>query len=167
MATFHTKWNLIDPKNTSYYKTYGGSIGREGLTSELESPVCYFYNGGIYTVRLTVDDGQCESVVKDSALYIDKITVRSYPVSARFENGGDLNVDDYFVFVKVTPTRISEYFDIKTNSLKTECYVLYDASGVKVKDGMFNQDIRIEASGLSSGVYVLKTCGKILKLVKD
>ena len=161
------KWNLIEPLNTSYYGTYGGSVGRDGLTSEREEPVCYFYNGGIYRIKLTVSDGQCESVVKDSALYIDKSTVRSYPVSAHFDDDGDRNADDYFVFVNVNPTRISEYFDIKTNSIRTEYYELYDAKGIKVKDGMFNQNVRIETSGLSSGVYVLSTCGKVVKLVKD
>lgn len=163
------KWNLIAPLNTEYYNTYGGSVGREGLTSTLESPACYFYNGGVYTIQMTVSDGMCTAMVRDSALYIDRNTVRSFRHSVSLEEEVDDNYVDFFneyVYVDIYPTLITDYCMINTNSKKLEHYEIYDASGMKVKEGDFIKTVRIETSALPTGVYVIRVGDKIVKLVK-
>lgn len=163
------KWNLIAPLNTEYYNTYGGSVGREGLTSTLESPACYFYNGGVYTIQMTVSDGMCTAMVRDSALYIDRNTVRSFRHSVSLEEEVDDNYVDFFneyVYVDIYPTLITDYCMINTNSKKLEHYEIYDANGMKVKEGDFIKTVRIETSALPTGVYVIRVGDKIVKLVK-
>ena len=166
------KWNLIAPLNTEYYKKYGGSVGREGLTSEREEPVCYFYNGGGYKVQMTVTDGHCTATVSDSALYIDKSTVRSYSMPALFEDYVDENVvliDGYDdnVYVDVYPTHVTSYFDIMTNSRETERYEVFDSKGLKVKEDSFVKKVRVDITGLPTGVYFVSAAGKVVKIVKE
>ena len=165
------KWNLIEPLNTDYYNTYGGSVGRDGLTSERVEPVCYFYNGGTYRIQMTVTDGQCSASVRDSAMYIDRNTLRTFRMAASFEEeleeeniGGQANTR---IFVDVYPTHIQEYFVITTNSPNQEHYELHDARGVKVIEGDFTNTTKVETSALPTGVYIVNTCGKVLKLMKE
>lgn len=163
------KWNLIEPLNTDYYNTYGGSVGRDGLTSERVEPVCYFYNGGTYRIQMTVSDGQCSASVRDSAMYIDRNTVRSYRSAAVFEEDFDEEATGYVsdhVFVDVYPTRVTDYFEITTNSPNQERYELFDARGVKVKVGDFINTVRIATTALPTGVYTVKVCGKVAKVLK-
>lgn len=166
------KWDLIAPLNTEYYKKYGGSVGREGLTSEREEPVCYFYNGGGYKVQMTVTDGHCTTTVRDSALYIDMSTVRSYSMPALFEDYVDENVvliDGYDdkVYVDVFPTHVANHFDIITTSEETEKYEVFDAKGLKIKEDNFVKKVRVDISGLSTGVYFVSAAGKVVKIVKE
>ena len=166
------KWDLIAPLNTEYYKKYGGSVGREGLTSEREEPVCYFYNGGGYKVQMTVTDGHCTTTVRDSALYIDMSTVRSYSMPALFEDYVDENVvliDGYDdkVYVDVFPTHVANHFDIITTSEETEKYEVFDAKGLKIKEDNFVKKVRVDISGLPTGVYFVSAAGKVVKIVKE
>lgn len=71
------------------------------------------------------------------------------------------------IFVDVYPTHIQEYFVITTNSPNQEHYELYDARGVKVMEGDFTNTIKVETSALPTGVYIVNTCGKVLKLMKE
>lgn len=119
---------------------------------------------------MTVTDGQCASSVKDSAMYIDRNTLRSYRIAASFEE--DLDEDNFgyvsdHVFVDVYPTQITDYFVITTNSPNQEHYELHDARGVKLKEGDFTNTIKIETSTLPTGIYIVNTCGRMVKLLKE
>lgn len=166
--TLSYKWNLIAPLNTQYYKTNGGSIGREGLTSEREEPVCYFYNGGTYKIAMTVTDGQCESIVKDSALYIDKNTVKTYLTAAQFEEHMQPEIDNRgHIYLDVYPTCVSDYTELFTNSNDPEIYEVFDTRGVKIIEGQFKKFVQIDTSKLPKGVYIVNACGKTVKIVKE
>lgn len=167
-GTLSYKWNLIEPLNTAYYTTYGGSVGREGLTSEREEPACYFYNGGIYTIQMTVSDGQCQVSVRDSALYIDRNSVRSFRSGVVLEEA-EMNTSetDLFVYVDVFPTFVTSYVSIRTNSPEPERYTVYDANGRTVAEGDYCKTETIDAQAWPTGVYVVKTRGKVVKVRKN
>lgn len=165
------KWNLIAPLNVEYYQRYGGSAGRDGLTSEKESPVCYFYNDGTYTITMQVTDGMCSATVSDTAMYISETgALRSYSVSASFDD----EVFDYVElngvelgYVEVYPTHFSNHISIYTDCMEPQHYEMYDALGAKVLEGEYTGNVDVETSQLIPGNYVMKTVGKVIKILKS
>ncbi len=168
------KWSLIAPKNTDYYEKYGGSVGREGLTSEKESPVCYFYNGGDYYISMTVSDGLCSAVVKDSSLYInsqDTRGLRVYTRSASFDEEW-FDFTEYGLsshstgYVEVNPTNFKDFFTIYTDENGEQSYELFNTAGTKVLEGRYVGTTTVMTEGIEPGVYMLYTAGNVVKLVK-
>ena len=165
------KWNLIAPLNVEYYQKYGGSAGRDGLTSEKESPVCYFYNDGTYTITMNVSDGMCSASVSDTAMYISETgALRSYSVSASFDD----EVFDYVElngvglgYVEVYPTHFSNHISIYTDCIEPQHYEMYDALGAKVLEGEYTGNVDVETSQLIPGNYVMKTVGKVIRILKS
>lgn len=165
------KWNLIAPLNVEYYQRYGGSAGRDGLTSEKESPVCYFYNEGSYTITMSVSDGMCSASVSDTAMYISETgALRSYSVSASFDD----EVFDYVElngvglgYVEVYPTHFSNHISIYTDCMEPQHYEMYDALGAKVLEGEYTGNVDVETSQLIPGNYVMKTVGKVIRILKS
>lgn len=165
------KWNLIAPLNVEYYQKYGGSAGRDGLTSEKESPVCYFYNEGSYTITMSVSDGMCSASVSDTAMYISETgALRSYNVSASFDD----EVFDYVElngvglgYVEVYPTHFSNHISIYTDCIEPQHYEMYDALGAKVLEGEYTGNVDVETSQLIPGNYVIKTVGKVIRILKS
>ena len=163
------KWHLIEPLNLNYYSTFGGSVGIEGLTSKSQSPSCYFYNAGTYKIRLEVTDGICRSVLSDSALYIDKSSVRSYKIAAAFADEGDVFENEAVVgplYVDVTPTLVKTSFEISSNVEDGLPYEVIDEVGLKVKEGVLFKTERIDATTWRSGVYIVNVNGMIFKIIK-
>lgn len=163
------KWYLIEPLNLNYYSTFGGSVGIEGLTSKSQSPSCYFYNAGTYNIRLEVTDGICKSTMSDSALYIDKSTVRSYKVAAAFADEDDVFENEAIegpLYVDVTPTLVKTSFEVFTNMEEGLPYEVTDEVGLKVKEGILSKTERIDATAWRSGVYIVNVNGMIFKVIK-
>lgn len=165
------KWNLIAPLNVDYYQRYGGNVGRDGLTSEKETPVCYFYNEGSYTITMQVSDGMCSSTVSDTSMYIGgEGTLRSYSVSASFEN----EIYDYIElngtvlgYVEVYPTHISDHFTIYTDCVEPQHYEVYNAQGSIVAEGDYNGSVDVDTDRFIPGSYMVKTVGKVVRLIKS
>lgn len=163
------KWNLIAPLNVEYYQRYGGSAGRDGLTSEKESPVCYFYNDGTYTITMQVTDGMCSATVSDTAMYISDAT-RTYLRAATFDD----DLFDYVElageslgYVEVYPTHFLDHISIYTDCVEPQHYEMYDALGAKVMEGNYSGSVIIDTNHLISGSYIIKTVGKSIRLLKS
>ncbi len=164
------KWNLIAPLNVGYYQRYGGNVGRDGLTSEKESPVCYFYNEGSYTITMQVSDGMCSSTISDTAMYISDAT-RVFLRSATFEDKIDNDHAELqrieFGYVEVYPTHFSDHFSIYTDCKEPQHYEVYDALGAKVIEGNYSGSVIVETDQLIPGTYVVKTVGKVIRTLKS
>ena len=163
------KWNLIAPLNVEYYQRYGGSAGRDGLTSEKESPVCYFYNDGTYTITMQVTDGMCSATVSDTAMYISDAT-RTYLRAATFDD----DLFDYVElageslgYVEVYPTHFLDHISIYTDCVEPQHYEMYDALGAKVMEGNYSGSVIVDTNHLISGSYIIKTVGKSIRLLKS
>lgn len=163
------KWQLIRPLNPEYYAEFGGSVGIEGLTSRLQNPTCFFYNAGTYRVQLEVTDGVCKSVMADSALYIDKNTVRSYLVGAAFADGDepiDFQMPEVASYVDVYPSVVESSLEIVTNAKDILPYEVIDETGLKMTKGKVSGYERIDASSWCSGLYIVHVNGQIFKVLK-
>lgn len=163
------KWNLIAPLNVEYYQRYGGSAGRDGLTSEKESPVCYFYNDGTYTITMQVTDGMCSATVSDTAMYISDAT-RTYLRAATFDD----DLFDYVElageslgYVEVYPTHFSDHISIYTDCVEPQHYEIFDALGAKIMEGNYSGSAIVDTNHLISGAYIIKTVGKSIRLLKS
>lgn len=164
------KWNLIAPLNVDYYQRYGGNVGRDGLTSEKESPVCYFYNEGAYTITMQVTDDMCTSTISDTAMYIGGAgSLRSYSVSASFDeevfdyvelNGTELG------YVEVYPTHFSDEINIFTDFSTEQHYEIYNTLGKKELEGYYRGSVKINATDIPSGSYILKTADRVVRVMK-
>ncbi len=163
------KWYLIEPLNLKYYSTFGGSVGIEGLTSKLQDPSCYFYNAGTYKIVLEVTDGICKSTLSDSALYIDKSTVRSYLVGAAFTDSDepiDFQIPEFATYVDVYPSVVESSLEIVTNAKESLPYEVIDEVGLKVKKGKVIGHVSIDATSWRSGVYMVVVGDVIAKVIK-
>ena len=163
------KWHLIEPLNLNYYSTFGGSVGIEGLTSKLQDPSCYFYNAGTYKIVLEVTDGICKSTLSDSALYIDKSTVRSYLVGAAFTDSNepiDFQMPETATYVDVYPSVVESSLEIVTNAKESLPYEVIDEVGLKVKKGNVIGHVSIDAASWRSGVYMVVVGDVITKVIK-
>jgi hypothetical protein len=163
------KWHLIEPLNLNYYSTFGGSVGIEGLTSKLQDPSCYFYNAGTYKIVLEVTDGICKSTLSDSALYIDKSTVRGYLVAAAFTDSDepiDFQMPGIATYVDVYPSVVEYSLEIVTNAKESLPYEVIDEVGLKVKKGKVSGHISIDATSWRSGVYMVVVGDMITKVIK-
>ena len=163
------KWHLIEPLNLNYYSTFGGSVGIEGLTSKLQDPSCYFYNAGTYKIVLEVTDGICKSTLSDSALYIDKSTVRSYLVAAAFTDSDepiDFQMPEIATYVDVYPSVVESSLEIVTNAKESLPYEVIDEVGLKVKKGKVSGHVSIDATSWRSGVYMVVVGDMITKVIK-
>jgi hypothetical protein len=163
------KWQLIRPLNFNYFALYGGNNGIEGLTSKSQNPECYFYNAGTYKITLEVTDGICKSTLSDSALYIDKSTVRSYLVAAAFTDSDepiDFQMPGIATYVDVYPSVVEYSLEIVTNAKESLPYEVIDEVGLKVKKGKVSGHISIDATSWRSGVYMVVVGDMITKVIK-
>lgn len=169
------KWNLIAPLNVDFYQKYGGNVGREGLTSVREEPVCYFYNKGSYTITMQVTDGMCSSTVSDTAMYIAEAT-RDYLRSATFDVEEEPEYEEIrhkayhgveFGIVEVYPTHFSDKITIFTDYREAQHYEIYNALGSVVKEGDYIQSAEVGTADLIPGAYVVKTAGQVVLVVKS
>ena len=168
-ADISYKWHLIEPLNLNYYSTFGGSVGIEGLTSKSQNPECYFYNAGTYKIVLEVTDGICKSTMSDSALYIDKSTVRSYMVGAAFTDNNEpieFQMPEVATYVDVYPSVVESSLEIVSNAKESLPYEVIDEAGLKVKEGKVSGHISIDATTWHSGVYIVVVRDMITKVIK-
>lgn len=164
---FSYKWVLEEPLNLDLAKIYGGRNGLDGLTSERESPSCYYYNGGRYPVSLTVSDGFCQMTVRDTSLYISESSLRSFNVSMSLEDDIYENVkDDYglfFVshdFIDVFPTLVTDMVTVRSTGRNDHEAVLVDDLGRTLQTVPFNGSVQISMEGYISGTYFIVVDGK-------
>ena len=152
-------WSLEKPINKPFFSRYGGRNGMDGITSELQNPTCFYYNGGYYPVTLTVTDGRCTSTLSDTSLYIPESSVRSYrraltldeEIDNVYEENENLVLFEHF---KVYPLLVTDYVTIESNqpNAKHEAR-LVDEQGRIMQIIKFMGSARIEMSGYASGVY--------------
>ncbi len=163
-AELSYKWQLIRPLNSHYYNTFGGSVGRDGLTSELDSPSCYFYNAGSYPIKFEVSDGMCSSTVIDTAIYIDQATVRHYSVDGAFElESFDPEQIIHEYNLSVYPNPCQDVLHVKT---EPEAEIrLFDLIGTKLYEGKGSQGT-IDMRPFVSGSYLLDVNGEKIKILK-
>ena len=153
-------WSLEEPLNWKFFSRYGGRNGMDGITSELQNPTCFYYNGGYYPVTLTVTDGRCTSTITDTSLYIPESSVRSYRRSLSLEEEEFDNVYEenenmvLFEHFKVYPLLVTDYVTIESNqpNAKHEAR-LVDEQGRVMQVIKFMGSAKIEMSGYASGVY--------------
>ena len=153
-------WSLEKPINKPFFSRYGGRNGMDGITSELQNPTCFYYNGGYYPVTLTVTDGRCTSTITDTSLYIPESSVRSYRRSLSLEEEEFDNVYEenenlvLFEHFKVYPLLVTDYVTIESNqpNAKHEAR-LVDEQGRVMQVIKFMGSAKIEMSGYASGVY--------------
>ena len=156
------KWNLMAPLNVGYYQKYGGNVGREGLTSERESPTCYYYNGGNYPVSLTVSDGLCQQTVCDTSLYISESSLRSFNVSMALADDWFEYTDkesaislDAYDFINVYPTIVTDIITVSSSDKSVHNAVLVDELGRTLQIVSFNGSVQISMDDYISGSYFI------------
>lgn len=152
-------WSLEAPINESFFSRYGGRNGMDGVTSELENPTCFYYNGGYYPVTLTVTDGRCTSTLSDTSLYIPESSVRSYrraltldeEIDNVYEENENIMIIESF---KVYPLLVTDYVNIESNmsNVKHEAK-LVDEQGRVLQSFSFIGSARIDMDRYASGVY--------------
>ena len=160
IADVSYSWSLEEPINKPFFSRYGGRNGMDGITSELQNPTCFYYNGGYYPVTLTVTDGRCTSTITDTSLYIPESSVRSYRRSLSLEEEEFDNVYEenenlvLFEHFKVYPLLVTDYVTIESNqpNAKHEAR-LVDEQGRVMQIIKFMGSAKIEMSGYASGVY--------------
>lgn len=162
-AEISYKWWLIEPVNAGFYQNFGGSEGREGVTSEKESPSCYFNNPLDYTVKLMVTDGLCLSTAVDSAMYIDKATFRYYKVNAFFEDEVDQDELEPQTDIVIYPNPCMESLNVKgpiAHPIR-----LYDMKGTLL-DESEGREVEIDMRSYMPGSYLLRVCDKVYVILK-
>ena len=160
IADVSYSWSLEEPINKPFFSRYGGRNGMDGITSELQNPSCFYYNGGYYPVTLTVTDGRCTSTITDTSLYIPESSVRSYRRSLSLEEEEFDNVYEenenlvLFEHLKVYPLLVTDYVTIESNqpNAKHEAR-LVDEQGRVMQVIKFMGSAKIEMAGYASGVY--------------
>lgn len=164
---FSYKWTLEEPLNLDLAKIYGGRNGLDGLTSERESPSCYYYNGGRYPVSLTVSDGFCQMTVRDTSLYISESSLRSFNVSMSLEDDIYENVKDSYGlfsvshdFIDVFPTLVTDKVTVRSTGRTDHEALLVDDLGRKLQRVPFNGTVLISMEGYISGTYFIVVDGK-------
>ena len=141
--------------------------GLDGLTSERESPSCYYYNGGRYPVSLTVSDGFCQMTVRDTSLYISESSLRSFNVSMSLEDDIYENVKDSYGlfsvshdFIDVFPTLVTDKVTVRSTGRTDHEALLVDDLGRKLQRVPFNGTVLISMEGYISGTYFIVVDGK-------
>ena len=160
IADVSYSWSLEEPINKPFFSRYGGRNGMDGITSELQNPTCFYYNGGYYPVTLTVTDGRCTSTISDTSLYIPESSVRSYRRSLSLEEEEFDNVYEenenlvLFEHFKVYPLLVTDYVTIESNqpNAKHEAR-LVDEQGRIMQIIKYIGSAKIEMAGYASGVY--------------
>ncbi len=167
-------WSLEEPLNKTFFTRYGGYKGIDGVTSELENPTCFYYNGGYYPISLTVTDGRCTSTITDTSLYIPESSVRSYRRSLSLDEEIDNVYEEnenimLFEYFKVYPLLVTDYVTIESNqpNAKHEAR-LVDELGRVMQNIKFMGSTRIDMTGYASGVYYVSLDnGEIYKVMKQ
>lgn len=163
------QWVLEEPLNTDFSYQYGGRMGLDGLTSELENPSCYYYNGGRYPMKLVVTDGECTSEIRDTSLYLPEESVRSrYNKSFALEGSLDYVEVIESEYVDVNPRLITDHVIVSsTNPTNVHSVKLVDELSREVWNGSFSGSLKIQTENLISGVYfIIVDETKIYKLIK-
>ncbi len=164
------QWVLEEPLNiTLDYTQHGGRMGLDGLTSELENPSCYYYNGGRYPMKLVVTDGECTSEIRDTSLYLPEESVRSrYNKSFALEGSLDYVEVIESEYVDVNPRLITDHVIVSsTNPTNVHSVKLVDELSRVVWNGSFSGSLKIQTENLISGVYfIIVDETKIYKLIK-
>ncbi len=160
------KWVLEEPLNMNYVQIYGGRNGLEGLTSERETPACYYYNGGYYPVSLTVSDGFCQKTIRDTSLYISEAT-RNFTRAMMMEDdlwdyeNNELSPLDYseerhsVELIDVYPTLVSDVVNVNVKDKMSHKLILTDESGRLLYIASFSEYIQISMNDYISGVYLV------------
>lgn len=167
------KWVLEEPLNANFYYKYGGRLGLDGLTSELENPSCYYYNGGRYPMKLIVTDGECTSEIRDTSLYIPEESVRS-SYNKPFSLEGSEEYEEYIdiikrEFIEINPKLITDYVMVHSSDPSKVHFVkMLDELSRVVWEGTFSGIVKIPTENLASGVYfiVVDERTKISKVIK-
>ena len=157
MSALTYDWVLQEPVNRRNGEE--GRRGLDGLTSKLESPSCYYYNGGYYPMKLVVSDGVCTSELLDTTLYIPQSSVR-----AQYSLPMELAQEDGFVQmaerIEVSPRLFSSYLDILSSDPDNRHEaVLTDEVGRIIWRGDFAGSVRILTDELASAVYMVVVDG--------
>lgn len=157
MSALTYDWVLQEPVNRRLAAE--GRRGLDGLTSKLESPSCYYYNGGYYPMKLVVSDGVCTSELLDTTLYIPQSSVR-----AQYSLPMELAQEDGFVQmaerIEVSPRLFSSYLDILSSDPDNRHEaVLTDEVGRVIWRGDFAGSVRILTDELASAVYMVVVDG--------
>lgn len=157
MSALTYDWVLQEPVNRRNGEE--GRRGLDGLTSKLESPSCYYYNGGYYPMKLVVSDGVCTSELLDTTLYIPQSSVR-----AQYSLPMELAQEDGFVQmaerIEVSPRLFSSYLDILSSDPDNRHEaVLTDEVGRVIWRGDFAGSVRILTDELASAVYMVVVDG--------
>lgn len=148
-------WKIEEPINKKYFSVYGGRNGIDGITSEKESPACYYYNGGYYRVSLEVTDGVCKTMVIDTSLYIPENSLRSFAVPMVMEDDiqdADIKVVD---FIDVYPTIVKDWVNVVATGESTHNVMLVDELGRVLQEEEFNGSVRVPMNGCVSGTYFI------------
>ncbi len=156
------KWVLEEPLNLELSKKYGGRNGLDGLTSEIKSPSCYYYNGGYYPISLTVSDGFCQQTVRDTSLYISESSLRSFNVSMALaddwseygKEGFDLTFVDHH-FINIFPTLVTDFVTVSSTDKSDHNAMLIDELGRTLLVVSFNGSVQISMNEYISGTYFI------------
>lgn len=163
--TYH--WSLEEPINTNFFSKYSGRNGKEGLTSEYESPTCFYYNGGRYPVSLTVSNGHCEAIVKDTSLYIPESSVRNYKTSMSMDPEAHIEENEEMEYLEVYPTIVFHDVTVKSNTQKVHVAKVADELGRIYRNVKFVGMVQIPMDDMDSGTYfVIVDDDEMFKVVK-
>ena len=118
---------------------------------------------------MQVTDGMCSATVSDTAMYISDAT-RTYLRAATFDD----DLFDYVElageslgYVEVYPTHFSDHISIYTDCMEPQHYEIFDALGAKVLEGEYTGNVDVETSHLIPGNYIMKTVGKVIRILKS
>ncbi len=160
------KWYLEDPIHPEYFDTYAAYEGKEGLTSNLKSPECYFYNAINYAVRLEITDGICSASEVDRAMYIDKRTFRSSDFGTRFVDPNEVSsyVISYNSRIDVYPNPCRDLLNVVASGVSH--YALFDIDGKELLSGSGEQ-VTLDMCPFISGTYLLRVDDEHFIIIKE
>lgn len=149
------KWYLLEPLHPDYFDRYAAYEGKEGLTSNLQTPECYFYNPLNYSVKLEVSDGFCSASEIDRSMYIDKSTFRSLEIYSHFVDPQEIQSFDFDVLgrVGVYPNPCGDWLYIVCDDDTN--YGLFDLDGKELLSGVSVQS-PIDMRPFAPGSYLLR-----------
>ena len=70
-------------------------------------------------------------------------------------------------YVEVYPTHFSDHITIYTDCVETQHYEVYNALGSMVAEGDYNGSVDVDTDRFIPGSYMVKTVGKVVRLIKS
>lgn len=153
-------WKLTDAPNPDL----GGT---KGLTSWQHSPICYFYNSGIYKITANVTDVRgCEDTLVTNAIHLPKSSVRNFHIGAdaSFVVEGDEDLEEVSE-VDVYPILFDKSIHIISFE-KERNVLIYDELGRVVWTGDVYGDCSLETRHFKQGTYLVKVGDWLFKVLK-